>query len=314
MNPMQQKMLKHRQAAMERQRSAARNRLGVSVVAQANPLVQPPKKIPNWGAPPLEGELPTPAPAHKNSEGMTGCETQKLEDAVAPSSGIPSARTGVENPLDSIADCLAVEEIFDECIQAGPGIVVSAGAEEPHRGHGEQRQQRLLSPGRRGAGAALSPQVTPRQTPRSAALCSTSSTRTRDSNEAWGGAGAAQRGRGPRRAGGVCEEEVSDFNMPGPSEVLPRGGRRRPAPSSEQDEVQSLGSGRGKLQSWDLDIDAVEPEPAKEPEGAGVEGRRGRRWWKPWQGHGQQQDEARPGSRRADPVQEVTTVCNFSSE
>jgi len=290
---MQQRMMKQRQAALERQRSASRNRLGASVVAQANPLAQPPRtlKLPSYGLHPLEGPpSATPAP-RTSSKGEIAAQSEEAANQPVPlNSGRSQGRGGGDAkaaPLENVGDCMAVEEMFDECIlAAGPGVAGSAGAEE---------EPTDCEP--RGRGGA---------------------------NEAWGGAGGLVRDRSCVAAPGVVTEEVSGFTPLGERhpEQMPRGGRRRQAPGAEPEEVQSFDAPGARMKSWDLDVGAEEPRQEAEAvqaiEGAGADqGRRGRRWWKPWSGggkdpRGDQQEEARPGSRRDPGPQEASNVTTIT--
>jgi len=279
---LQQKMLRHRQVSLERQRCAARNRLGASMVAQANPLCQPARslQLPEWGAAAPDGP---PSSRTTGSGDAAGPEAQKKEESATPlTSRSQGKAAGGSKQLEVVADCLAVEEIFDECIQAGPGIVVSPRLEE---------RQQLVRDRHVGSMEPARPVA-----PTPGSLPKIPSPRGGDASEAWGGAAGLQRGHS-RFAAVIVEDEVMDlFGSPSDrqADAQPRGGRRRLMPSSDADE----------------EADA----PADLDGGAGTESRRGRRWWK-WQGGkaGQEQDEVRPGSRRVAASQEVTAVCNFSS-
>eukprot|EP00416_Gambierdiscus_australes_P014864 CAMPEP_0171076136 /NCGR_PEP_ID=MMETSP0766_2-20121228/13223_1 /TAXON_ID=439317 /ORGANISM="Gambierdiscus australes, Strain CAWD 149" /LENGTH=377 /DNA_ID=CAMNT_0011533075 /DNA_START=65 /DNA_END=1196 /DNA_ORIENTATION=- len=320
---MQQKMLKHRQAALERQRSASRNRLGASVVAQANPLCQPPPpsilKVPSWRSLVVDG--PAAKPAVEGDSAVAGAAPEEVVRASTPGTG--RGRGGDRRSMDEVSDCLDVEEIFDKVVQAG-----AARHSEEETPTPEPRQDLpglLPSPSNSTMGASLN------GAPRRGRSKGTSPPRPNMGGEAWGGAGGFT--RAPARPGGdvVVQEMVSDFSMAGErSGFAPQRGRRRSSPPDDADEVQSMGSGAPPKTSWDLDVGTgvQEPEEVSMPSAAAEGGRRGRRWWKPWQGgrassesktipeQDRQDDVAsvRPGSRRAAGLTEVTAVSNFTAD
>lgn len=273
---MQQKMLRQRQAALQRQRSMARNLLGAGVVAQANPLAQPPKtfKVTSWAV----AEGPAASPAARNSPLPTSARDAERPRAEETSTPHPSPSPPEGEKKSGDVDCLAIEEIFDECIQAGHGTVVSK----------EERDLLLQSAGgparrpsglRTGGGAAAVPAASPLP---------------RDVGAVTGAGSRLVR----HQHSGLDAEDVM-------SELIER-----------HDSPEGLGA-FSKIQPWDLSVGSpAEPEAAPFP--LREEGRKAKgRWWKFGNGTAAApvQEEVRnaPVAPRHS-VEEVTAISNFVSE
>jgi len=274
---MQQKLVQQRQLMRDRHRSASRNRLGVSVVAQANPLAQPPvNRLPHWRN--LSVDRP-PSGGAKSGATKPGSDHGKTSPSAGPGpadGGDSSLGNNMferislrpKSSLDDISDCAGVEEIFDVCIQ---GSVPEAEEHIPHP-HSEVHQSPHGFSTRRPV--AGTPGAVSGETPRVHA-----SPRERGASEAWGGSQGFQRAPSRRMGGDSVIESVADF-----------GDNRPPRGRMGDDHEVTPFSARKPRASWDLDIRVSTPEGVVEPDanvivlngGSGAPpetgGRRGRRW------------------------------------
>jgi hypothetical protein len=311
---MQQKLVQQRQLMRDRHRSA-RNRLGVSVVAQANPLAQPQvNRAQHWRSlsvdrPPSGGAnrgITQPGSGHgriiPSAGSGLGAAESKQQDADGGDSSLGNhmfERISMrpKSSLDDISDCAGVEEIFDVCVQGSvpeaeepiSPLCPPLDSEVQRYPHGFS-PRRLHLAGTPGAVVGESPRVH-------------ASPRDRGASEAWGGAQGFQQTPSRQMGGDSVIESVSDF-----------GNNRPPRGRMGDDQEVTPFSARKPRASWDLDVRVSDvrvstPEGIGEPDanmsaGAPPEagGRRGRRWRMFGKGsNGEQQQPASPSPVVAEP-------------
>jgi len=318
---MQQKLNQQRQLMRDRHRSASRNRLGASVVAQANPLAQPPvNRAPHWRSlsvdrPPSGGSKNRPLSGSgrgrrspSEGPGPRTAETKQQDsdagDASLGNNMFERISLRPKSSLDDISDCAGVEEIFDVCVQGS----VPETEEHIPQPQPEVHQSLHGSSPRRPPLAGL-PGAVGGETPRVNA-----SPRERGASEAWGGAGGFQRAPSRRLGGDAVIESVADFGDNRP----PRG-----KVGDDQEVMPFSARSKPRQASWDLDVRMKTPESIGEPDanvivpncGAAppeAGGRRGRRWMRMFgsNGAGEQREQHAPASpspaaepRRRPPLQ-----------
>jgi len=273
---MQQKMtmIRQRQLAIEKQRNAARSRLGASVVAQANPLInQAPKLESNsvkWGSLGIEAPaLSTGTEKGKvnaSAEGMsttTGLKEASTGDA-AKDPQTPQQRGGGKlNALDEI------EELGDESMVSNND---RTDEEARMKALKKGRKERLAAQ-RAARDAVLG--VDGSSPAGNAASRTASPVATADPSKepAWGGGGGLVVQQAPPRL--AAENCVEEFSCPGemPQQAMhgpktggrigrrgERSGRGSPGSGDESPHQRSAAP-----VPWSLDVDRA-PEPPKEEE------------------------------------------------
>lgn len=287
---LQQKMLRQRHLAIEKQRTAARTRLGAGVIAQANPLVASasvPLKVPGWNA--LLGDGPVSPSADPKSlsaaalagvSGSLGTKEHSGKDDKTSGARSMASAAEVDVPkksfLDDLQEDLAEEILADELPQARLPSEDQAEAAEPRAfqsgasrsfASGGGQHMKLLSPQRReepGGNRGMTDEM------------------------AWGGGMAFGYGAPGRPTAGFAEEVIDDLEPMQdrrPSRSVPGQSRRRlledkldDVPTPQRD----AGPGRrAPGPSWNLNVGVTQDLDAAPRRGG--DDQRGRKWWKPWQ-------------------------------
>jgi len=293
---MQQKLVQQRQLMRDRHRSTSRNRLGASIIAQANPLAQPPiNRAPHWRSlsvdrPPSGGSksgTTKPGYGHGRRSPSAGpvpgnAETKQQDadggDSSLGNNMLERISLGPKSSLDDISDCVSVvshQEICDVRVQRSP-----QPHSEVHHGLSPRLPPLASTPGAVGG-----------ETPRVHA-----SPRDRGASEAWGGAQGFQRAPSRQMGGDAVIESVADFS------------NNRPSRSRMGDDHEVLPfSARKPKASMDLEVRMSTPEGVGEPNanvivpncGSGAPpemgGRRGRRWMRMF-GNGSSGNQPTPAS------------------
>lgn len=296
---LQQMMLRQRHLVIEKQRTAARTRLGAGVIAQANPLAAAsmPLKMAGWNA--LLGEGPTPTVADQlrpaaSALTMVGSLTTTPKGKEVPTNEKTSGATqtttsaaavGKKIAFDDLQEDIAEEILTDEPAQAQPLSEYQSEATEPNAG-------RPYANGREQA-----KQLQPQRVDEHVGMKDPSD----GTSMAWGGHAGA------RMPFLVDTEEVIDDLDPMPDA---RPSRAAAGPSSRrrliEDRLDDVATplrdtGLGKRPpgpSWNLHVGGTQEFETKRGGGE-------RKWWKPWQ-----QGAAASVAEQA----EVTRVCGFTND
>lgn len=319
---LQQKMMRQRQLALERQRSLARNRIGVNVVAQTNPLAAP-VKAEGWEFFGKDGPLsPTIGLTTLRSESTGGANEEPEASghrlkattvtSLTHSAPSPTPTPSIARGAPEVATLASVDELTD-------GLLVEVLADDV-----PQVEVRRLGPFHE---SPVKPSKSPSPTWRKEEKGSWAPSAQED--QAWSPGGRPGRAspeppvRSAVYPGMVEDEDIQGIEQARPSNVPSdriNGRRRRRAQddSDDDDEKQvplerpsrvPAGRHHSALDedmppkkaptSWNLNLEAPAPAPADRNQG------QGRTWWKPWQNSGE---------KTTAEDKEVTSICAFSTD
>lgn len=255
---LQQKMMRQRQLAVEKQRAANRSRLGAGLVAQANPLAPPAGQLKAGRG--LLGDVvvqpavlaDTPKGASAGAGGLLVMQKGAEDDlGQKGAEASRSRKQWLDDSLDELACEVLAEDTQTAQLRKLHAEEISALQAKLTEQHNSPKRAQQPAP----VHARGMMQI--QEVGHGA-----------DSN-AWGGAGGfapgGPPGARPLRGGTVVIDQVEEAHFDEkdrrPARVVDRGGEARM---------------RGGAQQWDLNAQQEAVQPKRQADGGG------KKWWKPW--------------------------------